>query len=249
MSVLENKNFTAIESGFSPRLVMSIQGPPKVGKTRFSFTAPGPIVYMVMDIGGEEGVVDSFLGTKQIYKKEYRLDPDQRDNANECKKRWDEFSKDYIDIVRSGEARTIVWDNATDLWELCRLAYFMPKFGRLEKVEAFHYGRPKLELKELIFLAQSTKTTSLILIHKERKNFTTGALELHGPGDVIEYAVPLHLRMDRNRATGAWTARCLLSRARPELEMNQPPWPLRDSFIDFSLVAAEVTQTPADLWE
>src|SRR3990167_11015756 len=54
--------FTAIRR--SPRrLIASIQGMPKSGKTRLALTAKKPIGYIAVEIGGDEGVVDQFIPT------------------------------------------------------------------------------------------------------------------------------------------------------------------------------------------
>src|ERR1043165_138965 len=57
---MEAAGFAAVRR--SPcRLIASVQGPVKCGKTRLALTAKKPCGYISIEIGGDEGVVDQFI--------------------------------------------------------------------------------------------------------------------------------------------------------------------------------------------
>ena len=45
---------------------MTVFGAPKVGKSHFALTAPGPIIYFSLE-PGLEGVVEKFMETKEVF--------------------------------------------------------------------------------------------------------------------------------------------------------------------------------------
>jgi hypothetical protein len=57
--------FTRMNSQPKPRLILSIEGLDKSGKSNLAFTAPGPLGYLEFDIGAE-GVVEKFQDDKVI---------------------------------------------------------------------------------------------------------------------------------------------------------------------------------------
>lgn len=163
-----------------PRLAISLEALDKRGKTHYALsTAPDPLV-----------VVSNDTGTAEVYRKlkakGRRLNliqqeiekPDikiiKRDDIDRAehaiwKKEWTRHEQ-IVDAIGSDKTiRTVVWDNATDLANLCELAYFGKLRGnaridiRAEYNAAFtrwfwelYKGRPDL---------------NIILIHKLKKQY------------------------------------------------------------------------------
>ena len=62
---------TADGSYIKRRLIISLEGPEKNGKTHFSLTAPGPIAFINFDIG-HEGVIEKVIPEKKVFIQHYR---------------------------------------------------------------------------------------------------------------------------------------------------------------------------------
>lgn len=114
-------NFKPISIEIPFRLIWRSFGPEKSGKNHFGFTAPGPIAVQSFDIG-LEGVVEKFLVEgKEIRACDYEFD------KNDCSQDAaiairDQFIEDF-DLALT-QARTIIWDTETELWEVFRYAEF-----------------------------------------------------------------------------------------------------------------------------
>lgn len=145
-----------------PRLIVSISGLEKQGKTHFALTAPGPIAFFSTDIG-EEGVVGKFAD-KDIYVMD--VDRADEDRASEAEESWEKFHSAYLALLRGNDVRTLILDTATEIWELLRLA----RFGRLTQVMPYQYGPVNKEYRNLIREAYS-HDKNLILIHKMKVKY------------------------------------------------------------------------------
>ena len=64
-----------------PRIILSLCGLEKQGKTHFSLTAPGDIMYFNLD-NRMEGVVDKFSGEKTIQIVDINFSDDQKKSDN-----------------------------------------------------------------------------------------------------------------------------------------------------------------------
>lgn len=153
-----------------PFHILSLEGQPKTGKTHFACTAPGPVGWQSLDFG-TEGIVDKFPD-KPFDIREYDLsydftiktrgkDAEEQSDAIRADY-WKPFESDAHDLFSS--CRTVVWDTATEVWEMLRLAHF----GKLEKNPQLQYGPINAEYKALLRLA-NTHRTNLILIHHQSK--------------------------------------------------------------------------------
>lgn len=162
-----------------PRLIISISGMEKCGKTHFSLTAPGPIAVFSCDIG-EEGVVDKFTKDKEIFI--MNIDRIDEDAAEQAPKEYTRFKSAYLDMLRGNEVKTIVLDTATEIWELLRMA----RFGRLTQVMPYQYGPVNAEYRALIREAYNWDK-NLILLHKMKAQYIndkrTGEYERAGFSD------------------------------------------------------------------
>lgn len=163
------------------RLILSVEGLEKEGKTNFALTAPGPIGYMDYDVG-IEGVVGKFIAgghmglpPKTIYR---RTDPktgaprpyrSRFDNNKkvEAEKEWSGFEEDYYRLL--GAARSTIIDTGTAMWELKRLA----SFGKLTQVMPHQYVEANDAFRQLILDAYDGNS-NLILLHKRKSEWREG---------------------------------------------------------------------------
>lgn len=162
------------------RLILSIEGIEKTGKTHFALTAPGPIGLIDMDIG-LEGVIEKFAQTKKIYVARFNY----RDatSPDEWQKMWDKMKQALMDSLISRSIRTVIVDTASEMWELARMA----AFGKLLQVKSHHYAPVNAEFRDLITKAHNSDK-NLILIHRQKKEYVneqwTGRMERSGFGEV-----------------------------------------------------------------
>lgn len=181
--------FSAVKR--SPRrLIASIQGPVKAGKTRLALTAKKPIGLISIEIGGDEGVVDQFIpkGSDSfdgIQIAQIRMEnPDYPDRNSYGTSKDGE--RDYNDAVSSAVSAvaasamdrfyaayyaslanfpTTVIDTGSDLWELHRLA----NFGRLEKIPTLAYTQLNKAMDKVIDDAFSYPGNVIFLHHLKEK--------------------------------------------------------------------------------
>lgn len=162
-----------------PRIILSLCGLEKQGKTHFALTAPGPIAMFSTDIG-EEGVVEKFTKDKEIFI--MSIDRVDDDAAEQAPKEYERFKKAYLGLLRGKEVRTIIIDTATEIWELLRMA----RFGRLTQVMPYQYGPVNAEYRALIREAYNWDK-NLILLHKMKAQYIndkrTGEYERSGFSD------------------------------------------------------------------
>src|SRR5438128_15529 len=93
-------------------------------KTSFWLEGPGPIVVFSLD-QGLEGVVNRELKNnpgKEIYYKEYAWMPTEETSQDDAIALRDELTEDYEHAIQN--ARTVIIDKETDVWELFRYAEF-----------------------------------------------------------------------------------------------------------------------------
>lgn len=178
------------DAGFSAvrrsphRLIASIQGPPKSGKSRLALTAKKPCGYISIEIGGDEGVVDQFIphganSFEQIQIAQIRMaevaypvdisDPKKYDEAvsqavqDAANIAMDRFYAAYYASLANFE--TTIVDTGSDLWEIMRLA----NFGRLEKVPQLAYTQVNKMFDRLIDDAFSSKGSTILVHHLKEK--------------------------------------------------------------------------------
>lgn len=164
------------------RLIASIAGPQKSGKTHLSLTAPGPVAFYDMDIG-VEGVVEKFAKEKKIYVSQYDYRMLKGPDPAAIIRMWEKMKEDFIWGLQSPEIATAVVDTGTEMWELIRMA----RFGKLTQVQPYHYGPVNAEFRDLIRLAY-TSGKDVIFTHKMKAEYIndkrTGNLERSGFSDM-----------------------------------------------------------------
>lgn len=176
------------------RLVIALDGLEKEGKTHFSLSGQGPIAYLGSDIG-DEGVVEKFQTSKLIHRADYGVSIPKNGDIEQTMKlilpEWERMVTDYklaLSMAKVGKVRTIVWDTASEFWEMLRLA----RFGKLTQVMPHHYTGLNTEYRNLVREVFNTPA-NLILLHKLKKEWLndpltgkgnkTGAYERAGYSD------------------------------------------------------------------
>jgi hypothetical protein len=164
------------------RLIMSLSGREKQGKTHFSLTAPGPIAFFSMDLGTEGVLNKKEFRNKEIWVAEYDYHSIQGMDPAAITAEWERLKRDYIEVMRNPGIRAVVWDTATEVWEMIRIA----RFGKLTQVKPHHYGPVNAEYRDLLRLAYAGDK-NLILLHKMKAEYIedkrTGRFERSGFSD------------------------------------------------------------------
>jgi hypothetical protein len=193
-----------LASGFSDqvierrrRLVASIEGLEGTGKTHFSCTAPGPIIYFNIDIG-TEGVVEKFQTgfegqpAKRILIKDIKVPKSAEKDTYEAL--WESLRQD-AETAYKLKSGTVVLDTTSEAYELCRLA----RFGRLTQVLPHMYTLSNNDWREFLRLAYDSHMNT-ILIHKVKpkyvNNVRTSEYEIAGMSE-IPFLVQVRLSMFR----------------------------------------------------
>lgn len=159
-------NALDIFSKYQPKLVrkacISVEGREKKGKTHFSLTAPGPIVFFDFDEGLDRvqpEVKFPDLDLRVVKVPMFSRDGHPDKVADEALKVWDWLKSQHVKALDA--ARTVVYDSFTEVWELVRLA----RFGKLQQVQWFHFGPVNREFHDFI-REYHRHDANLILLHK-----------------------------------------------------------------------------------
>jgi hypothetical protein len=202
---LEALGFTDVKDEVIHRLIVNVEGHNKTGKTNLALTAPGPVVVFNLDLGLEGVARKHSRKDHRIMTKTYSLPADLSSGMAQNQKRaevlWDTFKKDFDAVCKNSKVRTIVWDSATEAWELARIA----EFGKLTQVQPWHYGPLNAEFRKVLRAVTDTDK-NLIVTHKmtevyverkgsdgKRKAEATGEFRRSGFKDMA-YVVQVNLR-------------------------------------------------------
>jgi len=173
------------------RIIASIEGTDKTGKTHLALTAPRPIMYIDLDVG-TEGVIHKFQGEDlMVYQVEQ---PERLGSSQELMGRYGEIWTTVQDKINEalevGEG-TLIIDTFSEAYDICRLSHF----GKMSQVQPHQYGVAYADLREVMRKVHQSKM-SCILLHKMGSNFNTGEPEMKGWND-IPHQVQVTLRTDR----------------------------------------------------
>jgi hypothetical protein len=153
------------------RLILSVEGGQKVGKTTLAMSAIeiGPIALIDYDFGGE-GVLDKYDQSKMwhlplLSPVSMLLDESTQNDA--YKVAWDKAKNAYYAALADPRIRTIVIDTASEFREAQLLAHF----GRLSKVMPRNYGEPNAEMRKLIRAAYERPDINFILLHTVKDEY------------------------------------------------------------------------------
>lgn len=182
------------------RAIISLSGKAKTGKTHFSLTAPDPIIYLNIDIG-TEGVVGKFQEQgKKVYIYDVRVPKESTKDI--WSKMWSDFK---MRVAKAYEisSGTIVWDTASEAYELARLAHF----GRLTEIKPSDYTVVNNEWRDVLRTAYDAKNVNTIFIHKVKEAWgmiptgsgsrlgKTGKMEVSGFSE-MDYSVQANCETD-----------------------------------------------------
>jgi hypothetical protein len=184
-TLMKGGKFSLATNEVKARMTAAVIAREKQGKTHFSLTAPGPIVVFDADYG-LEGVAGKFVdaGKKILV---YRIDmpsQEEKDAGKIASEIWDEVNGLFSEVLRNPSIRTVVFDTASELWEVARLAYF----GKLEQVKSHHYGMVNAAFRR--FLKKGIDSDKNILLLQKMKaeyldDKRTGNYEMSGFGDTV----------------------------------------------------------------
>jgi len=168
LSKLQSMGFTDKVVETPKRLIVSIRGGQKEGKTHFALTAKPPILFYNIDIG-TEGVVGKFQegfdgqAPKQIFVYDVRVPAGEAQSV--YKPMWADL-KQRLELSWTLRQGTVVVDTGGEAYELARLAHF----GKLTQIMPHQYTQVNSEWRELMRRAYDSDM-STIFIHKQKPKY------------------------------------------------------------------------------
>lgn len=191
--------------GFTPapktpqhrRLIASIEGAPKTGKTHWALDTPGPIAVFCFD-KGLEGVVEKFAQTDIVVREFDFMPPIQGEKEDtikaEASKLLDAFTTAYHKALVCAPLRTVVIDSGTMVWALVRAA----RFGKVQGVMPLKYAIANAVMDRLVRAGHESEK-SVIWTHEIKPVYIndsrTGAYERDGY-KAMGYAVQANFATD-----------------------------------------------------
>jgi|GEM_PF-1466039 len=179
-------SITEIETHDPRRIVISVEGRQKRGKTHFALTAPGAVYIQNLDTG-LEFVIDKFKKETAAIKKQFFGDvyPVKASASDaDWQFMWRKFQDDFSRAIALPYIKTIVVDTATEAWELARLAHF----GGSQTAKSHHYGPVNTDFRAILREALAQNTTNVIFIQKQKERYVndknTGEYEAAGFKDL-----------------------------------------------------------------
>jgi len=234
-AAIEAIGFVPAPSEIPKRLIASIEGLEKSGKTHFAMTAPEPIMFFSMDIG-TEGVVEKFKKAgKEIYIYEIRI-PKTKVKADMTPILVDIKGK-VASCLAIGQG-TVVFDTGTEFWEIMRLA----RLGKLTQVMPHQYTEVNQEFRDIIKDCYDSGM-NVIFLHKLKdlyeNNVRTNKKTLSGFGG-MGYEMQINIRLSReNGVDGAPpTFRALIKDCRHNPNLSGAYAPVNDFTFLVNLVHA-----------
>jgi hypothetical protein len=245
------------------RIVSSVEGDWKCGKTHLGLTQPSSEKHGQEGIGliefdmGDEGVVQKF-SVKDVKVSHYNAKiaaPDDMsgqailDYRAECaEKVYLSFRKDWGYALNY--FRSLVVDTGNELWELMRMA----AFGKIEQVKPHHYAPVNAEFRDLLREAFNSKCNVMFLHSvkdqylndkrtgkKERAGFS--GIEGVSQVNLIAYRTPVDEREDGDLGFRVEVKNCRLNPAL-DGEVFEPP------MNEFPFIASMVFEgTGIEDWE
>jgi len=218
------------------RLIVSVAGREKSGKTHFACTAPEPILFFNIDVG-TEGVVGKFQDgldghkPKQILIYDVRLPKSSGSNKDVYGPLWLDVKSRLSAAYGLGRG-TVVIDTATEAWELARLAHF----GKLTQVMPHNYVEVNNEWREMLRMAYDSDMNT-VLIHKQKakyvNNVRTSEWETAGFGE-IGYLVQANFLTYRDDTDGGPAFNMLIQDCRQNPNLSGQV--LRGPMVDFGFI-------------
>lgn len=181
-----------------PRIIMSIEGMEKMGKSHFALSAPGPIGFFNLD-EGTEGVIEKRKKEKEIYIIDLQVPDTAKYNEKEVTElsrvEWGRFNAAFSGLLAGTEVRTLIVDTATELRELQLMSWY----GKSTQIMPYMYRGPNAEFRKLI-RGTLKYNKNVIFLHKMKSVYVndkrTGEWELSGFNDT-GYLVQVNTRVYR----------------------------------------------------
>ncbi len=163
-----------------PKLLTSITGDPKSGKTHLAFTWPGPIKLYSFDIGAD--YVRTKFKDKEIDIHNFYLPIiDEDPPPPYAEPLWNEFQSMFKKDLEEAKYQTLVIDTATALWAILHQAITEEK-GRKRILEV-EYFKPNLKMSALFARARGSNVnlvTTQYLRDKYVDEKNSGIREIDG---------------------------------------------------------------------
>lgn len=170
-------------TGFANRMlrdITSITGEVGAGKTYFTLTAPGPTVVFNID-RGLEGVADrEEFADKDIYQHVIEWSLDDAEAEGELQEKAIDLRNNFLKLYKEAlaQARTVVIDTESRLWQLYRYAEFGAPGGDMRDFDKLNQ-----RYEDFINLAKSARGVNLFLIRSMKDAWNTkGTGKLHKDG-------------------------------------------------------------------
>lgn len=153
------------------RLIMSSSALEKTGKTHFAVDAvPDPIAYVNLD-DGEEGVLNKFrhkkIITTKLNRRQEKVLEGEAYTMDDAEDEWGRAHDIMRAVVKSSSIRTVVFDTATDLWEIARIA----EHGKLKEVMPQQYSNLNAKFRAFMKLPYLRTNLNCVFIHKVKKEY------------------------------------------------------------------------------
>lgn len=181
---LKAAGFTDEVKPRSASAVITIAGMEGSGKTSWALTAPKPLLYQSTDFG-DDGVIQKAEGqilkpSRGDYKldipHEYRAFVDRKETTDERRQRegmlanyihdkfYIPFHDDLVAGIKAG-VRSVVWDNAVDVWEYVRLSVYGREATNRDDLKA----EANAKFREMVRLANVHGIVLIMINHLKVK--------------------------------------------------------------------------------
>lgn len=192
-----------VQAGKPQRLIMSVWGREKQGKTAFALSAPAPIY--VFDLDRRLDGPRRLYPTKNIMAKKYR-DPLLGGIADH-EKIYEEFLGDLREAVRYLKEGTVVIDPVTQVWTMVQSVYVekvrKQKSEEGKKFMTFDYALANRHFQEVIEVLKDNPSINIVLISRAEEAYDqggqrTGTYRIQSHKSV-PYMVDMTLRCEKTK--------------------------------------------------
>lgn len=156
---------------FPPRLVVSVQGIPKSGKTHQLFGCPRPLYIFNVD-QGLEGMMEEEekFDLSRVFVADYALSKPAALTKSDASSRAltvvNAFLADFRQKLQREKRCTLALDTASEFWELFR----MGDFGKLEQVPPLRYTKVNRIWRGIMNEVYQTPH-NLLLVHRMKQSY------------------------------------------------------------------------------
>ena len=166
-----------------PRIIASLWGPPKSGKTHLGLTFPTPIYAIEI---GETGTEDWFMAHPDVpHKYEPIIIPDLVPKLSDHEMLLANFEEKLMEAVDS-EYKTLVIDSTSRLWRSIRAVKTDETFraSTREKPNQADYEGANDYMEQVVQVARKNRGLNLVFVHRHREVFRKVDGKLQDTGDI-----------------------------------------------------------------